>query len=172
MMLRRTMMAGAPGPTAHRYWRVRITANDGSAQYFGFTEIEMRGSIGGANLLTILNSGTGPSGPATANSEVNASNAAWRATDASTTSGWIGNVPGGGLPGWWKYDFGHAGHSGPSTASVRQIMIRGSHNAPTGSPRDFTLQWSDDNSAWTTVLTVTGETSWTGASDARTFNVP
>jgi hypothetical protein len=159
---------GAPPATSHRYWRIYITANDGNATFFGATEFEMRGSVGGANLLSIL---TG-AGPATASGETNASNAAWRASDNSNTSGWLANVAGGGLPGWWKYDFGHAGHTGPSTADVKQILIRGSFNAPTGSPKDFQLQWSDNNSTWTTVLTVTGQTGWTGASDARTFNVP
>lgn len=76
------------------------------------------------------------------------------------------------FPQWWKYDFGHAGHTGSPTADVKQILIRGSHNVPSGSPKDFQLQWSDNNSTWTTVLTVTGQTGWTGASDARTFNVP
>lgn len=159
---------GSSSPTAHRYWRVLITANDGSTQYFGFTEIEMRGSIGGADLLVAQTAG----GAASASSEFNASNAAWRATDNSNTSGWLGNVAGGGLPGWWRYDFGNAGHTGSPTADVKQIEIRGSYNAPTASPKDFQLQWSDNNSTWNTVLTVTGQTGWTGASDARTFDVP
>lgn len=156
------------GGTAHRYWRVNITANDGNTSFFGFTEIEMRGSLGGANLLSVQT----VSGAASASREANLSNAAWRATDLSNTSGWLGSIVGGVINDWWKYDFGHASHVGSPTADIRQILIRGSHNAPTGSPKDFTLQWSDNNSTWTTVLTVTGETGWTGASDARTFNVP
>lgn len=168
MIINPYAFGGSVGPVPHRYWRVYITATDGSASNFGFTEIEIRGSIGGPDLTVPQTAG----GAATASSEANMSNAAWRAVDESLTSGWLGNVPGGGLPGWWRYDFGHAGHTGPSTADVRQILIRGSWNAPTASPRDFELQWSDDNSSWTTVLTVTGQTGWTGASDARTFDVP
>lgn len=161
---------GAPqsGASGHRYWRIWITAVDGNTQYSGFTEIEMRGSIGGANLLTVQTTG----GAASSSSNINSSNAYWRATDLSNTSGWLAAddpIPN---PEWWKYDFGNAGHTGSPTADVKQILIRGSYNVPTASPKDFQLQWSDDNSTWTTVLTVTGQTGWSGASDARTFNVP
>lgn len=169
-MLRRLMMAGGsapPSPSAHRYWRVLITANDGDAQYVGFTEIEMRGSIGGPNLLVPQSA---VNRAATANNSVNSNNEAWRATDLSMSSGWLGSATA--LPAWWKYDFGSPWHSGASSVEIKQIVIYGSWNAPSASPRDFQLQWSDDNTSWTTVLTVSGQTGWTGASDARTFNVP
>lgn len=154
--------------TSHRYWRVVISAVDGSTGFAGFTEIELRGSVGGANLLVVQTIG----GAASASRAVNSSNAAWRATDLSNTSGWLADLPVTPFPQWWKYDFGNAAHTGSPTANVRQILIRGSYNVPTASPKDFVLQWSDDNTSWTTVMTVTGQTGWTGASDARTFNVP
>lgn len=161
---------GAPAPTAHRYWRIKITANDGSALYFGFTEVELRGSVGGADLTVPQIAG----GAATSEREINPSNAAWRAVDESLTSGWLGGMPAGGIgnTGWWQYDFGNASHTGSPTADVKQVLIRGSYNAPTASPKDFQVQWSDNGAAWTTALTVTGQTGWTGASDARTFNLP
>jgi len=159
------------GPSAHRYWRIVISANDGNTQYFGFTEVELRGSVGGSDLMSTQ---TGV-GAATAAREVNNSNAAWRGADGSLTSGWLGTIPPVGITpenGWWQYDFGNPSQVGVSTADVRQIVIHGSFNAPTASPRDFTLQWSDDGTTWTTALTVAGQTGWTGASDARTFDVP
>lgn len=158
----------APASIAHRYWRILITATDSSAVYAGFTEIELRGSVGGANLLSVQ----AGNGAALSSRDVNGSNAAWRAADGSNTSGWLADLPMTPFPQWWRYDFGHAWHVGSPTADVRQVLIRGSHNVPGASPEDFQLQWSDDNTTWTTVMTVTGQTGWTGASDARTFNVP
>lgn len=158
----------AAASSAHRYWRILITATDSSTVYAGFTEIELRGSVGGANLLSVQ----AGNGVALSSRDVNGSNAAWRAADGSNTSGWLADLPMTPFPQWWRYDFGHASHVGSPTADVRQVLIRGSHNVPGASPEDFQLQWSDDNSTWTTVLTVTGQTGWTGASDARTFNVP
>lgn len=158
----------AAASSAHRYWRILITATDTSTVYAGFTEIELRGSVGGANLMSVQSA----NGAALSSGDVNGSNAAWRAADGSNTSGWLAPLPMTPFPQWWRYDFGHASHVGSPTADVRQVLIRGSHNVPGASPEDFQLQWSDNNSTWTTVLTVTGQTGWTGASDARTFNVP
>lgn len=158
----------AAAASSHRYWRILITATDSSAVYAGFTEIELRGSVGGANLLSVQ----AGNGAALSSRDVNGSNAAWRAADGSNTSGWLADLPMTPFPQWWRYDFGHALHVGSPTADVRQVLIRGSHNVPGASPEDFQLQWSDDNTTWTTVMTVTGQTGWTGASDARTFNVP
>lgn len=171
-MLRRAMMAGGGGASAHRHWRILISANDGSASYMGFTEIELRSTIGGAD-FTVPQANT--TSAARATDYVNLSNSHEKACDNNTTStGWLSaNVSG---AKEWRYDCGNAGHTGNPTEVVAQVQIRGSHNVPTASPKDFLIQWSDDASSvpttWTTVLTVTGQTGWTGASDARTFDIP
>ena len=152
-------------PTGHRYWRVNITANNGHASQCGFTEIELKTSLGGPDITA-----TGAStGAATASSQVNSSNRPPLAVDDNTGTGWLANA----TTGWWRYDCQHADHLaiGQPFEDVVQITIRGSWNAPTASPQNFTLDWSDDNVSWTTVMTVTGETGWTGASDIRTFDV-
>jgi len=159
----------AGNSAAHRYWRVYITANAGDATYVGFTEIELRSTVGGADFTVPQTLDTDA---AKASAQVNNSNGSRRAVDNSDTTGWLTITAGGGLPAWWEYDCGNAGHSGNPTEVVRQILIKGSWNVPAASPKDFLLQWSDDNTSWTTVMTVTGQTGWTGASDARTFNVP
>lgn len=156
-----------PPAVAHRYWRLLISAVDGSTGFAGFTEIEFRATVGGPSLFTTQTSAVGP---VSRSREANLSNAAWRGADLSNTSGWLTDL-GIALPHWWSYDFGHAGHVGAASVDVKQVVIKGSYNAPTGSPKDFVLQWSDDKVAWNTVMTVTGETGWTGASDVRTFNV-
>ena len=160
-------MAANAASASHRYWRILISAVDGSTLYAGFTEIELRGSVGGANLLSVQTA----VGAATGSRDVTLSNSAWRAADLSNTSGWLCSLVPTPFPQWWKYDFGHASHIGSPTADVKQVVIKGSYNAPNASPKDFMLQWADDDITWTTVMTVTGQTGWTGASDVRTFNV-
>jgi hypothetical protein len=159
MMIIDPFRFGPPPLTPHRYWRLLITAPDGSTSFCGMTELEMRATVGGADWTNSL---SGPS----ASSEINSSNAASMAFDNSDSTGWLSDTAG---TSWIKQDLGAT--SGDWRACA-QILIKGSYNAPDASPKDFQLQWSDNNSAWTTVLTVTGETGWTGASDARTFNVP
>jgi len=163
---------GAGPSTSHRHWSILITANDGSASYMGFTEVELRSTVGGADFTVPQ---ANDSAAARATDRVNTSNTWEKACDNNTaTTGWLSNGVSGSKR--WRYDCGDAGHTGNATEVVRQVVIRGSHNAPTASPKDFLIQWSDDpNSSptnWTTVLTVTGQTGWTGSSDARTFNVP
>lgn len=164
--LRRMMMAGGgSAPSAHRYWRINVSANSGSTQYTGFTEIEFRGSVGGPDLIPVQSS----NGPASASTRVNDSNAAWMAADNRMTHGWLSNTS---AASWWRYDFGHPLNTGPTVANVRQVAIYGSYNAPNASPKDFTIEWSDDGVAWTVALAVTGQTGWTGASDVRVFDIP
>jgi len=164
-MLRRVMIAGSPVTLGHRHWRISVSAPAGSTSYIGFTEIELRGTSGGLDLMSTQTM----NGAASVSSEINASNAAWMAADGRMTHGWLS---GSASPAWWKYDFGSPLNTGPAIADVKQVAIYGSFNAPDASPRDFQIQWSDDGSAWTTVLSVTGQTGWTGASDIRLFDIP
>lgn len=165
-MLRRVMMAGgSPAAAGHRYWRIHITAPDGSTQYCGFTEIELRGTAGGSDLKSVQSN----NGACIASSEVNSSNGAWMGSDGRLTHGWLSNTAG---ASWWRFDFGHALQVGVKVADVRQVAIRGSFNAPAASPRDFKIQYSDDGAAWTDALVVAGQTGWTGATDIRLFDIP
>jgi F5/8 type C domain-containing protein len=152
------VQSGPPPLTPHRYWRLLITAPDGSPDYCGMTELEMRATVGGADwTLTAA---------ASSSSDINGTNTSDLAFDNNNTTGWLSAVP---TTSWIKQNLG------PTSTDWRacaQILIRGSYNAPDASPKNFQLQWSDNDSAWTTVLTVAGQTGWTGASDARTFNVP
>ena len=164
-MLRRVMIAGSTVTLGHRYWRISVSAPAGSTSYIGFTEIELRGTSGGPDLMSAQT----VNGAASASSEINASNGAWMAADGRMTYGWLSESA---SPAWWKYDFGSPLNAGPAIADVKQVAIYGSYNAPNASHKDFQIQWSDDGSAWTTVLSVTGQTGWTGASDIRLFDIP
>lgn len=158
-------------PDVHRYWRVHITANDGNTSFIGFTEIELRAAPAGADQTKSQST----FGAASASSAINTDNRASNVVDGSTVDGWLSST--GTFPQWWQYDCGHAGHTGGGapnapTIAVKQIAITGSWNAPDASPKDFTLQWSDNGSDWTTALTVAGQAGWTGASDVRVFSLP
>lgn len=66
----------------------------------------------------------------------------WKAADSSTSSEWLAaSAP----PGWLKYDFG----SGKSV-NVHQIVLQAGNNRK---PNAWTLEGSNDNSAWTSVAT-------------------
>lgn len=78
----------------------------------------------------------------TASSESSASWAAWKAADSDTTSAWLASSA---PPGWIKYDFG----SGKSV-NVHQMVLQAGTNRK---PNAWTLEGSNDNSAWTSVAT-------------------
>lgn len=149
------------GGTAHRYWRVLITAPDGSTLYCGMTELQLRGTAGGADMTV-----SGNASAVGASSTIGFGNDAFNAFDNNLSTGWLSATAG---TAWIQWDFVN---QGLGAQYVAQIAITGSYNAPNASPKDFQLQWSDDNVSFTTVLTVTGETGWTGSSDTRVFTVP
>lgn len=153
---------GGPPATPHNAWRVFINAADGSAMYCGMTELEMMTTLGGstvtANDARIFQS-----------SQVGG-NDGFSAFDGNLTStGWLSS--GGTSNEFIGFNFTQFG--APPVAIV-QIAIYTSYNVPTGSPKDFRLQWSDDPTltAWTDALVVTGQTGWgTGPPERRVFNV-
>lgn len=152
---------GGEAPGVHRYWRLYITANDGSASFIGTTELQL------LDASAVNVSGGGLSSSYASSSDINASNSFEDAFDGNIVdSGWLTATAT--PPAWLKVDLSGAGLAGP--AEIKSFRIYGSHNAPTASPKDFSLQWSDDNAAWTDALVVTGETGW-AANELRTFEV-
>lgn len=142
---------------AHRYWRICVTSNaaggSGSAgdADVTLTDVELRTAAGGSDA-------TG-SGSASANNARFGSSAA-AAFDTQPYTFWKFTAD---ASNWLKYDFG----AGNDKDIVEVALTCG---LATGfAPRDFTVQWSDDASAWTTVMTVTGATEWTPG-QRRTFN--
>jgi hypothetical protein len=79
---------------AHRYWRLNITAGNGSA-YVGVEEVGLRTNPGG---LTVTGSGTASA------SESYVTLPPADAFDLSNSTSWASN--GSALPQWIKYDFG------------------------------------------------------------------
>lgn len=150
-----------------RYWRLLITDNNGDLSYVTVADLELRATVGGADQTDA--SGIGMT--YTASSEVNSSNKVGLAFDDAAGSKWASlGRPTVGSPQWLKVNFDI---SAPfdTQVYVREISIVGCITGQTAmAPKDFALQRSDDDSSWTTVLTVTGQTGWT-AGERRNFAV-
>ena len=152
---------GAPVLTAsgitlsRRYWRISVTANNGSA-YFGIAEFQFRNTVGGSNITSFASAAT----RASASTEVNSSNSARHAFGTGLGVGWL-SAASPTPPQWLQYVF-------DTPETILQISMAPNGNQPTAIPSAFTVQNSPDGVTWTTVKTVTGQTGWSGA---RTFNL-
>lgn len=135
---------------AHRYWRVHCTVGNGEPN-FSVGEIELRTSISGADQTgsgtPTLSSGT------TATSAFDNNNS----TLATTTSGTF--------PHWIKYDFG----AGNDKDIVELTMFPRSQVRYM--PTTFTLDYSDNDSTWTTLYSFDGYGEWGILVTANVFNV-
>lgn len=119
---------------AHRYWRIYITASDGGT-YVSLAEVELRSSIGGADLI-----GSGSVSASYSNPSYPVSNSI--DNNASTFWTTYTQTP----PQWWKYDFGEG-----NAYDIVEVAL-----TPRGgayyheSPRNFTIDYSDNGTDWTT----------------------
>lgn len=121
---------------AHRYWRLLFDYSNASTRV-AVAELEMRASVGGANLCT----GGTPLG-----SVNDGTNVASRAFDADTGTFWrTGTTP---LYPYLGYDFG-------SPVTVVEAAWTNSSDA-TASARSAVAQWSDDNVTWRYTTPVVG----------------
>lgn len=66
---------------------------------------------------------------------------------------WIMNA----TTGWLKYDFGAS-----NQRIITRYTLRGQSNAPARSPKNWTLEGSNDDTNWATLDTQTNQTSWAG----------
>lgn len=158
-----TVTNGAASETVtlgHRYWRINVTAINGGAAC-GISEVEMYAKTTKGNECY--------GGTASASSEWSGSDAAAEAFNGVFGSGsdaWA-SASGGAMPQWLKYDFGTT-----SFPNVTRVCISARGSVDTGqAPKDFNVQWSDDNSSWTTAWSVTNSTGWS-AFERRTFDKP
>lgn len=139
---------------AHSYWRINVTANDGDTSFLAIAEVEMRATVGGADQCA---GGTASASATSAGFEAD------KAFDNDNTTRW--SPPSGTLTGWLRYQFA-------APVDVVEFTIRSHPTSGEGdrSPRDFTLEWSDDGSAWTVAKSFAEVTGW-AAAETRTFSV-
>ena len=130
---------------AHRYWRLYVTAVDGSTEYASVGEFALFSeSIGGTNLA--VGKTATQSGNQVIGSAANAIDG-----DGGTEAG--SSFP---LPWWLAVDLGSGG-----AADIKRFEISAQRVVPNRSPKDFKIQWSDDGTTWTDQATFTGQTGWT-----------
>lgn len=137
----------APTLPTHRYWLLSITAaNSDATGVVSIHNMILAESAGGPDVSTsatvTANSSQGGLGPA-------------RLNDGDFTTNWVSAA--GAFPRTIQVDFGATASNWKGIGEVR--LSCNSAWAPQA-PKDYTLAWSDDASTWTTVMTVTGETSW------------
>jgi hypothetical protein len=145
---------GGGGGDSYRYFRLDITANNG-ANNLNISEFEVRTSAGGASVLT---GGT----PSASENTFPSTNGPEKAFDGSSTTFWA--TAASSTTGWLQYDLG-LGNEVVAAEYAVQIAT-----STTRTPRDFTLQGSNDGSSWTVLDTRTSET-WTSAAQKKVFTV-
>lgn len=137
----------------YRYWRIYITLLNSGGANVGLEEIELRGTVGGADLTTgvtpvlassFLDDGAGSSYPpsATVDGYVDSPFSLWY------------SATGAGFPHWARYDLATA-------QAVAQVAIK-PYPSAASTPRDFKIQGSNDGTSFTDVKAFTGVASWTG----------
>lgn len=126
---------------AHQYWRLYITEGN-SATGVDIATLQMRATSGGADQCS--------GGTASASNAAGA-NPAVNAFDGSNTTTWQTTaLPT--LPVWLKYAFA-------APVTVTQIAMVFSSAGYSFAPKAFDVQFSDDNSSWTTAWSASGLSS-------------
>lgn len=139
-----TMAVYAAG--SHRYWRMNATASN---SHLAIAEMQMAAVAGGANLCsggTAIASGYYPSGGGYSYFPAQAFDGAL----VGATAVWASDVAGS----------GYLGYVFAEPVKIEEVRICSRTEAPQ-SPRDFTIQSSDDGITWTVEATYTGITAWT-----------
>lgn len=144
---------GGTPATPYRYWRMYVTAVDGSTSYVSLGEIEMFESSDATGTdvtsgKTFSQSGDGAVGAAGNGADDNIG------TEAGSS------LP---LPYWWELDLG-AGND----KALKSMSLRAQRVVPDRTPKDFVLQGSADRATWADVVTVTGASGW-AEYERRTF---
>lgn len=150
-----------PPTGGRRAWRIKMTANNGSPDWFSLNELQMRSAAGGANLCS--------GGTSFANQEY---------------SGWGANRAFDGVlvaPGWSSTSAAspaYLGYMFPTHVTVNVITIysRSVTSSLDQIPRDFTVQSSDDTTngadgTWADEWSISGQTGW-ALNESRTFHRP
>ncbi len=137
---------------AHSYWRLHITTNNGAADVLArIYEIQFRPVAG----TTYLASG-GSSFATTSYSGYPSSSA----FDNNTGTSWLAN----------SMATQDIGYHYTSAINVLEVYILSTAEGGWG-PKDFTIDFSDDGTTWTTQATVTNTTGWV-LGTPKLFSVP
>lgn len=140
-----------------QYWRIHVTDTDVDSSFMVWVaEAQFRREVG---------AGETPSGGTAIGSAHAGSGFEYdKAFDADPDTGW--SSPGDGtLPHWVGYDFG-------SDHSAAEVMIQAGDTSGRANraPLDFTIDYSDDGSIWTTLASISDEPLWS-IGEIRTYDI-
>lgn len=140
---------------AHRYWRVNVTSSISGSFPYVIAEIEFRSTLGGADItgggtaISDANQGAPQNATSPALAFDNNNGTDWSSGFAFSGSFYVG------------YDFGVA-------VDIVDVAISASATNTNGAPKNFTIDYSDNGSSWTPLITVSNEPAWS-ANEQRTF---
>ena len=137
-----------------RYWRIYMTTNNGDT-YYSLQEVQIIGPDG----VMVM---TSPTTTVDASSFYDGGTYqadASKLVDGDENNGelgvWVSS--GSSATEWVSFDF-------VFPVGVSKLRILPQAYAPVSlsrSPNNYEIQWSDDNTNWTTIKSITGDTSWT-----------
>lgn len=138
--------------SAHLYWRLNFSANNGAPSNVALAELALHTTVGGVNQAT--------GGTASATNALGGYPAAY-AFDGNPSTLWDAYT---GPPVWLAYQL-------PSPLSIVEYVVTYRNDAVyPDAPKAWTFEYSDDGTNWTVAATVTGQTNWT-LGQSRTFAV-
>lgn len=157
MSVRNILMAAAGAQSgAYRYWRILVFSNNGDANYVAISEVELRATIGGADVTT-------PATTVTSSGSYDTTTQPNLAVDNINPSrGWISDASSA-FPRWLQFDLG-------SVVEIKSVSISAAtFSGSTWAPKDFSIQGSNDGANFTTVKSFSS-TGW-AKSETRVFNL-
>lgn len=159
------MTAAAPGvtpltSTPYLFYKVDITAIDGGTQA-SCAEIELLDGAGVNLLRQTISSGTASASSTFGGAGISAALAFTHAfLDTGGSS--VGWVTASGTAGWLKW-------TSSGTIDVTSYALTARTSEGNRAPKNFTLEYSDDDSAWTAADTRTNITGW-ASQETRAFS--
>ena len=130
--------------TAYKMYKLDVTANNGTGDLTGFSEMELLdGDIDRTSLP----------GDVSGSSEIGIKESTFAVFDGTDQTKWL--TSGGNTTGWIQFEF-----SDGLAYSVSGYSITSANDAPDRTPKDWTLQGSNDGVNWTIVDTRVDEAGW------------
>lgn len=138
----------------------RIWSDDGTrpetVNGFALAEVQMRASVGGANLIDPPQFLTGNYNGASSTTYVT------NLLDGDNATSWTTGTSAAGFPpGWVRYDF-------PGPVDIAEVLLRAPTDQPSKAPRSFRLQYLDEAGLWADAIVRSAEPAWS-AGEARLY---
>ncbi len=145
-------------PEGFSRYRIGVTKNGLNSGPVSAARIQLRSSVGGTDLvLKAVATGT----------QSQQTNYGSFTSDpfAIAEEAQYGAMNTGGSAFWLRWSF-------TTAQDIRQFWMTSGLNENTRAPKDFSIQWSDDGTTWTTARSWTNETGWANPASTRHYAFP